>query len=59
MVYMFEKKNLLLAGIVLLLLAILAFAARSSMQTAGADTGKAIENRNAKIQEAFKMAEGL
>ncbi len=58
MVYMFEKKNLLLAGIVLLLLAILAFAARSSMQTAGADTGKSIQTRNAKIQEAFKMAEG-
>jgi len=58
MVYMLEKKNLLLAGIVLLLLAIVAFTARSSMQTADADTGKAIQTRNAKIQEAFKMAEG-
>ena len=52
------KKNLFLAGIVLLLLTILAFAARSSMQTAGADTGKAIQTRNAKIQEALQMAEG-
>jgi len=58
MIRRFGKKNLLLAGIVVLLLTILAFAARSSMQTAGADTGKAIQTRNAKIQEAFRMAEG-
>ena len=54
----FGKKDFLLAGIVVLFLAILAFATRSSMQTAGADTGNVIENRNAKIQEAFRMAEG-
>ena len=52
------KKNLFLAGIVVLLLTILAFTARWSMQTAGADTGKAIQTRNARIQEAFRMAEG-
>jgi len=56
--YRLGKRNLFLVGIVVLLMTILAFAARSSMQTAGADTGKAIQTRNAKIQEAFKMAEG-
>ena len=55
---MFKKKNLLMAGIVVAILSILAVTARWSMQTAGADTGKAIETRNAKIREAFKMAEG-
>ncbi|MDP6546192.1 MAG: hypothetical protein QGH60_19610 [Phycisphaerae bacterium] len=58
MMHMFKKKNLLMAGIVVAILSILAVTARWSMQTAGADTGKAIETRNAKIREAFKMAEG-
>jgi len=35
----------------------LAFAARSSMQTAGAETGAAIKARNAQIQEAMQLAE--
>ena len=56
--YRLGKRNLFLAGIVVLLVTILAFAARSSMQTAGADTGKAIQTRNAQIREAFRMAEG-
>jgi hypothetical protein len=47
-----------LAGIVLALLAMLAIATRSTLQSAGADTGKAIQNRNAQLKEAFKMAEG-
>jgi len=54
----FGKKEFVLAGIVVLFLAILAFATRSSMQTAGADTGNAIEIRNAQIREALRMAEG-
>jgi len=58
MIHRFGKKNFLLAGIVVLLLTILAVAARWSMQTAGAETGKAIQTRNAQIQEAFRMAEG-
>ncbi len=58
MIHGFGKKNLLLAGIVVLLLTIVAVAARWSMQTAGAETGKAIRTRNAQIQEAFSMAEG-
>ena len=55
--YRFGKKNVLLAGIAVLLLTILAYAARSSMQTAGADTGKAIQTRNAQIQEVIRMIE--
>ena len=58
MMHRFGKKDFLLAGIAVLLLAILAFATRSSMQTAGADTPNAIEIRNAQIREAFRMAEG-
>jgi len=58
MMHRFGKKDFLLAGIVVLFLAILAFATRSSMQAAGADTGKAIQTRNAQIREAFRMAEG-
>ncbi len=56
--YRFGKKTLLFAGIVVVLLTILAFATRSSMQTAGADSGKAIQTRNAQIQEAIRMIEG-
>jgi len=58
MMNVFGKKNFLLAGIVVLLLTILALTARWSMQTAGAGTGRAIRTRNAKIQEALRMAEG-
>ena len=58
MMHRFSRKDFMLAGIVVLLMAILAFAARSSMQSADADTGKAIQTRNAQIEEAFRMAEG-
>ncbi|MDP6633712.1 MAG: hypothetical protein QGG42_02335 [Phycisphaerae bacterium] len=53
----FGKKNLLIGGIALLIVVVLAIATRSTLQSAGADTGEAIRNRNAKIQEAFRMAE--
>ena len=56
--YRFNRKNLLLAGIVVLLLTMLAIVTRSSVQNAGAETGRAIQNRNAQLKEAFRLAEG-
>lgn len=53
----FGKKNLVLAGIVVSLLAMLTIAMRSSIRTAGAETGNAVQERNVRIQEAFRMAE--
>ena len=55
--YGFGKKSLWFAGIVVVLLTILAFATRSSMQTAGADSGKTVQTRNAQIQELIRMIE--
>jgi hypothetical protein len=56
--HILRNKGVLLAGIVLVLLAMLAIATRSTLQDAGADTGKAIQNRNTQLKEAFKAAEG-
>jgi hypothetical protein len=54
----FNKKNLLLVGIVALLLTMFAIAVRPSVQTADAETGNIIHNRNVQLREAFRLAEG-
>jgi len=57
LVHRFGKKSLLLAIVVISLLLMLAFATRSSMQSAGAETGAAIRARNARIQQAMELVE--
>jgi len=54
----FNRKNLLLGGIAALIVIVIAIATRSTLQTAGADPGKAIQDRNEKLKEAFRLAEG-
>ncbi len=55
--YRFSRKRLIIAGVVVLLLTGLVFMTRASLQTADAETGNAIRNRKAQIDEAFRLAE--
>jgi|ETNmetMinimDraft_26_1059896.scaffolds.fasta_scaffold892571_1 hypothetical protein len=56
--HIFRRKSVVLALIVISLLAMLAIAARSSLQSADAGTGNVIQKRNAQLKEAFRLAEG-
>ena len=58
MMHRFTRKNFLVLGIVAAIVTILAIAMRPSVRTADADSGNIIQKRNARIQEAFRLAEG-
>ncbi|MCP4374946.1 MAG: hypothetical protein GY794_02010 [bacterium] len=54
----FGKKEFLMVGVVVVLMAALAVVSRWSMQSADAGAPGIIDTRNAQIQEAYRMAEG-
>jgi len=54
----FKTKGFIVSMIVVSILAMLAIATRSTLKTAGADTGQAIQKRNTQLKEAFRLAEG-
>ncbi len=54
----FGKKEFLMVGIVVALMAALAVVSRWSMQSADAGSPGILDARNAQLQEAYRMAEG-
>jgi len=56
--HIFKRKSFMLALVVVSILAMLAIMTRSSLKTAGASTGSAIQKKKQQLAEAFRLAEG-